>query len=191
MNKILKFFQFINEKYQLDPNDPPEMNSQKKGFNDIEMNIKDYQVNKVKLDNIYKTYTSDKDLISKLKAQKLIEGNPDNYKTIKFINPLLSIHAQISRKMREITDIQKLVKSDEQTLDNKEEVAGSGGDKQITDAIEDDITQVEDKISSKNDQITKLNSEIIVLKKQIDLEINKMKKQLIDSQRRINTEQFT
>lgn len=191
MNKILKFFEFINEKYQLDPNDPPEINSQKQGFNNLEMDIKDYQINKAKLDNIYKSYTSEKDLISKLKSQKLIEGNPDNYKTIKFLNPLLSIHAQISRKMREIADIQKLIQSDEQTLDNKEEVASSGGDKQTTDAIKDDITQVEDKISSKNEQIKKLDSEIIILKKQIDLEINKIKKQLIDSQRRINTEQFT
>lgn len=191
MKKILSFDRYINEKYILDQNDPPEITSQKRNFNDIENYIKEYNLKKVNLDNIYKTYIDEKDLLNKLKSQKILEGNPSNIKTIKFTNPLLSIHAQISRKMREISDIQKMIKSDEETIDNKESTLRNNKEEVVGDALKDDITQVNTKISDKNEQIKKLNSEMIILKKQIDLEINKLKKQLIDSQRRINTEQFT
>lgn len=189
MSNILRFKEFIGEKYQLDPNDAPEITSQKKSFNDIESHITEYNAKKVNLDNIYKTYIDDKDLVNKLKSQKLLEGNPTDVKTIRFLNPLLAIHAQISRKMRKVLDIEKLIKSYQETISDKEDL--SDGNKDVGDDLKQDIEENEKKIASKKTEIQKLDSEIMILKKQIDSEITKMKKQLIDSQRRINTEQPT
>jgi predicted nucleic acid-binding Zn-ribbon protein len=189
MKHLSNYNKFISEKYQLDANDDPEIASQKKSFNDLEENITEYNLKKVNLDNIYKTYTDDKDLINKLKDQKLIEVDNSNTKTIKFTNPLLAIHAQISRKMRKIMDIEKLIKTDQQTITNKKDA--SKGNKDLMDNLKQEIKEIEEKIASKKTEIQKLNSEIIILKKQIDSEIAKIKKQLIDSQRRINKEQST
>lgn len=189
MRHLFNYNKFISEKYQLNPNDAPEITSQKRSFNDLEANITEYNLKKVNLDNIYKTYIDDKDLANKLKAQKLLEGNPSDVKTIRFTNPLLSIHAQISRKMREIMDIEKLIQTYQQTISNKEDA--SDGNKDVANALKQDIQENEEKIASKKTEIQKLDSEIMILKKQIDSEITKMKKQLIDSQRRINTEQAT
>lgn len=189
MSKILKYSDWLVEKYQLQQNDPPEITSQKKSFNELENFITDYNNKKVTLDNIYKTYVDDKDLMNKLKSQGFLKGTPTDYKKIQFQNPLLDIHAQISRKMREIANIQDLIKSDEETIQNKETISKdvSGNDTKKT--LDDDISQVQQKISDNQEKIKKLDSEIFILKKQIDSQINKMKKQLIDSQKRINTEQ--
>lgn len=189
MNKLLNFNNFIQEKYLLDQNDPPEITSQKRGFNDLEAQITEYQNKKVTLDNIYKSYVDDKDLMNRLKAQKFLEGNPSNVKTIKFTNPLLAIHAQISRKLREVMDIQNMIKSDQKTISDKEKMASGGQD--VKAAYEQEIEATEQKIGDQNGKIQKLNTEILMLKKQIDAQINKMKKDLIESQRRINYEQAT
>jgi hypothetical protein len=189
MRHLSTYSKFISEKYQLDQNDSPEITSQKQSFNDLEENIKEYNLKKVTLDNIYKTYIDDSDLVNKLKSQKLLEGNPGDVKTIKFNNPLLAIHAQMSRKMRKIMDIEKIIKLEEESISNKK--GASDGGKEVADSLSQDIESSQEKISSKRTEIQKLDAEIMSLKKQIDAEINKIKKQIIDSQKRINTEQST
>lgn len=189
--RLLNFENFVFEKYQLQQNDSPEITSQKKSFNELENFITEYNNKKITLDNIYKTYIDDKDLLNKLKSQKFIEGTPSNYKSIEFTNPLLAIHAQISRKMREIADIQKIVKSDEETIKSKDSFTKDTQSAETKETLKDEISQTQEKISDNQEKIKKIDSEIMILKKQIDSQINKMKKQLVDSQSRINTEQFT
>lgn len=187
MKYLSTYITFTSEKYNFDPTDSLEISTQKKSANKIEQDVKEYAVKKVTLDNIYATYTDTKDLINKLRNQKFIKGNPDNEKTIEFLNPLLNIHAQISKNMRRVKSIEAEIKSEEDNKSSKAEVASqTPGAK---DAMNDDISTIDDKIASKKSEILKINSDMLTLKKSIDAQLANMKKELMGLQRRISTNQ--
>ena len=104
---IKNYKSFVNELYNVYQNDPTELASQKLHANDMEKHIKEFLTKKTNLDNIYVTYKDEKDLISKLSAQKFIEQNTSDKKKIKFLNPLIGLYAQAAEKKRELRNIEK------------------------------------------------------------------------------------
>jgi hypothetical protein len=63
---IKKYNDFVKEKYNVTQNDSTEVASDKSYFNKSESDIKEFLTKKTTIDNIYKTYTDEKDLIKKL-----------------------------------------------------------------------------------------------------------------------------
>jgi hypothetical protein len=187
MKHLSSYNKFLSEKYNFDPTDSLEISTQKKSANKIEQDVKEYAVKKVALDNIYLTYTDEKDLVNKLRSQNLISGNPSNQKTIEFLNPLLNIHAQISKNMRKVKSIEAEIKSEEDNKSTKSDIASeTPGAK---DAMNNDISAIDDKIASKKSEILKINSDMLTLKKSIDTQLASMKEELMGLQRRISTNQ--
>ena len=183
MKTIKKYSNFFNEKYFPDQSDSPESASAMNSFNDIEELIKEFEKSKTTIYNIYITYVDERDLVSKLSAQKFIDNTTDKRK-IKFHNPLLGMWAQSCDKSRDLKDIDEQIKKWNQDIsDEKSNVMANPSSKE---SVDGNIKLTQDKIGLKNQEISKISQEIMNLQKAVKDKLKAMRDELSLSKKRID-----
>jgi hypothetical protein len=159
---IKKYSEFIVETYFPDKTDSPEMASDMNRFNDISTQIKEFDTKKVTINNIYMTYTDEKDLMNKLSSQNFIDKT-ENKKMIKFHNPILGMWAQSCEKRRELKDIDDQIKKWEEDIKNEESNLKSNPSSK--DSVDANVKLTQDKIKEKTQEVSKKQIEIANLEK--------------------------
>ena len=181
---IKKYKIFIKEKYTIDQNDQTDMASSKIYFNKSESDIKEFLSKKITIDNIYATYTDEKDLISKLFSQKLIPTNTSNKKQIQFTNPLIGMYSQSAEKKRELKSIEDKLKSQKDSLVEKQSMISQNPD--TREALNADIQYIQSKISDLSKQVSKMNSDIVTLERNTEQKLKQMKIDLTNNKKKID-----
>ena len=181
---IKKYQDFIKEKYTLDQNDAPELAASKTSFNKMENDIKEFLTKKTVVDNIYLTYTDEKDLVSKLFAQKFIPLNTGDKKKISFINPLIGLYAQASDKKRDLKRIEDELSSQNDTMSQRQTTISQNPD--TSDSLKNDVTYIQGKISDINKQMSTLKNEITSLEKSTELKLKQMKVEMAANKKRLD-----
>jgi hypothetical protein len=159
---IKKYSEFIVENYFPDNTDSPEIASDMNGFNDISDQIKEFDTKKVTINNIYMTYTDEKDLINKLSSQKFIDNTSDK-KSIKFHNSILGMWAQSCEKRRDLKEIDDQIKKWQEDIKNEESNLKSNPSSK--DTVDANIKLTQDKIKEKTQEVSKKQMEIANLEK--------------------------
>lgn len=183
---IKNFNQFIKEAYTIDNNDAPEVASDKNSFNKSENDVKEFLSKKTTIDNIYATYIDDKDLVTKLFAQKFIPQNTGDKTKIQFTNPLIGLYAQGSEKKRELNSLEANLKTQTDTLSQRKTDILQNPDN--AESLNSDIDYTQSKISDINKNITTLKAEITNLEKSTNDKLNQMKTDILNNKKRIDTE---
>lgn len=181
---IKKYNDFIKEKYNVYQNDPTELASDKTYFNKSESDIKEFLTKKTTIDNIYKTYTDEKDLIKKLSAQKFIPVNTLDKKKIQFSNPLIGLYALSAEKTRELSSLEKELATQTDTLSQRQSAISSNPD--ATTSLQNDISYTQGKISDINTQISKLKNEIVTLERNTRDKLKQMKDGLTNNKKKLD-----
>lgn len=181
---IKKYQDFINEVFDVSQNDPTEVASDKNSLNNLEENIKEFLTKKTIVDSIYATYKDEKDLVSKLFAQKFIPLNTSDKKKITFTNPLIGMYAQIADKRRELKGIEDELESQKSTLSQRQTTIAQNPD--TSDSLKDDIAYTQTKITDINTRIANLKDEISNLEKSSQLKLKQMKLDLTNSKNRLD-----
>ncbi len=180
----MKYLKYYSEKFNIYQNDPAELASDKTYANKMGDDIKEFLTKKVTIDNIYKTYKDERDLISKLSAQGFIPQNTSDKKKIQFTNPLIGMYAQASEKKRDLIDLQNQLKQQEETLQNRKSSISENPDSK--DSLQPDIDHTNQQILDIKNKISKLNTEIVSLERSTEKKLKEMKNSLNDSNKRIN-----
>lgn len=180
----MKYLKYYSEKYNIYQNDPSELASDKTYTNKMEADIKEFLTKKVTVDNIYKTYKDEKDLIAKLSAQGFIPQNTSDKKKVVFTNPLIGMYAQASEKKRNLIDLQNQLKQQEDTLQSRKSSISENPD--FKDSLQTDIDHTNQQILDIKNKISKLNTEIVTLERNTEKKLREMKNSLNDSNKRIN-----
>lgn len=183
MQRLLNYKLFI-ETYTVPQNAPPEIASDMSSFNDLEGNIKEFNAKKSILDNIYMTYTDEKDLINKLSSQKFIDNTTDKTK-IKFHNPLLGLWAQSSEKNKELKDLQDKINDDNKSILDK--TASLSKNPTLKDAINKEIESLKNSIVEKNKLLSQIKTGVGNLQKSTQDKIKQMSGEYSQSKNRIDT----
>jgi chromosome segregation ATPase len=181
---IKRYKDFIEEKYSITQNDPIQLASDKTYFNQMEENIKEFLTKKVTVDNIYMTYTDDKDLISKLSAQKFIPTNTSDKKQIKFNNPLIGLYADAAQKKRELKSLESDLISQKDTLTDRQ--SSITANPESADSIKNDISYTQTKISDINIRVQKIKNEIVTLERNTRDKLKEMKDDLANNKKKID-----
>ena len=185
---IKKFDEFINEVYQELDTDSDSMARNKTDINDMEKYIMEYQSKKTILHNIFMTYKTENDLISKLRSGKFIANyevdvkNPQRIKAtsikdtrrMKFLNPLLADVARVSEKRRDIIDLEKDIKKQEETIKDRQSAIQQ--EPQLSDSFTEDIKGTEEKIKNISKKIEDIKTEISLIENQTKLKLQQMRK---------------
>jgi len=182
--KYLKKYKYFIEKYTIDQNDDPGFAADKTSFNKMENDIKEFLAKKVTIDNIYLTYSDEKDLVNKLFAQKFIEQNTGDKKKIKFINPLIRMYSQTAEKKRELKSAEGELLTQNDTLTQRQSDINQNPDNK--DSLQNDVDYTQSKIGDIKDKINTLKNEILSLEKTTSEELKKMKKDLENNKKRID-----
>ena len=181
---IKKYKDFIREKIAINQNDSTEMASDKSTFNQIESYIKEFLSKKTTLDNIYVTYKDEKDLISKLYAQKFIPTNTSDKKKIQFINPLFGLYAQAAEKKSELKSIESDLDKNQKSLSDSKSLLSQTPEN--SESISNDIQYTQSKISEITNSISKLKTEIVTLERNTESKLKSMKSDLLNNKKRVD-----
>jgi len=181
---MIKKYKEFREAFNIYQTDEPEIAADKNQSNDAEKDIKEFLTKKVTIDNIYNTYKDEKDLISKLFAQKFIEANTSDKKRIKFNNPLIALYAMAADKKRELKSLQDDLQTKTDTLSNVKSSMSDNPDNK--DSLTNDINYNQDKITELNDKIKKLNTEIMTLSRNADQKLKQMKADILNNKKRLD-----
>jgi septation ring formation regulator EzrA len=181
---IKKYNDFVKEKYNVTQNDSTEVASDKSYFNKSESDIKEFLTKKTTIDNIYKTYTDEKDLIKKLAAQKFIPVNTSDKKKIKFTNPLIGLYALSAEKSRELRSLESELGTQTDTLSQRQSAIGTNPD--ATDSLQNDVAYTQGKISDINSRIAKLKNEIVTLERNTRDKLKQMKDGLANNKKKLD-----
>jgi chromosome segregation ATPase len=181
---IRTYKSFVNELYNVYQNDPAELASQKLYANDMENYIKEFLTKKVTLDNIYIIYKDEKDLISKLSAQKFIEQNTTDKKKIKFLNPLLGLYAQAAEKKRELKNIEKEISDQDQLISDRKGQISENPEAKVS--LQQDINYTTSKINDLKSRLSKIKNEIVSLERSTEKKLKEMKSSFTDNKKRID-----
>lgn len=182
--KYLKKFKPFVEKYTIDQNDPTEFASDKTTFNQNENFVKEFLTKKVTLENIYATYKDEKDLTTKLFAQKFIPINTSNKKKIQFINPLFGLYAQALEKERELKSLEDDLTSQQGTLSDRQTTMNQNPD--TKDSLANDVQYTQSKISDITTNIARLKNEIVTLERNTQQKLKQMKTDILNNKKRID-----
>ncbi len=194
---IKNFSQYINEMYQELPTDSSDMVRSKTELNNLSRWIREYQQKKNLVYTIYQTFTDDKDLLTKLKAQKLVDGfetdtaNPNRVrntnitdpKRMKFENPLLGEIAHIAEKKRMISDLDEDMKEQEKSISERER--STSKNERLRPSFQRDIDRMKEKISSIAKDIQELEKEIQILETKSREKFSQMQRELSLKQKMI------
>lgn len=180
---IRKYKRFITEVFRPTETDPPEQISQMNQFNDMEKFITEFNQKKSIVEDIYKKYTDDADLVKQLKSKQLISSN--NIKEMKFINPLIGMWAKSCEKRRQLTELQSKTKDTQQQIGIEQD--SSKGNTLLKDTLGQSIRSKQETLSSDQEKIRELDLEIRDLEKRAKDQLLKMKKDLELSRKQIRT----
>lgn len=180
----MKYLKYYSEKFNIDQNDPAELASQKLYYNDMENHIKEFLTKKTNLDNIYTTYKDEKDLITKLSAQKFIEQNTSDKKKMKFLNPLIGLYAQAAEKKREMKNIESDISNQQQTISDRNGQISENPD--AKDSLQQDIDYTTSKVNDLKSRLSKIKTEIVSLERSTEKKLREMKLSLADNKKRID-----
>lgn len=181
---MIKNYKQFTEKYNVNPNDPTELSSDKNYFNKAEDDIKEFMSKKITIDNIYLTYSDENDLIAKLSAQKFITNDTSNKKDITFNNQLIGMYAQASKKKRELKSIEDELTMQNSNLKERQDMISANPD--TTDSLKDDVVNIKSKIIDINKRITNIKDDISKLEKASNDKLREMQKTLQNSKRRLD-----
>lgn len=181
---IKKYIDFVKEKYNVYQNDPTELASDKSYFNKSENDIKEFLSKKTTIDNIYKTYTDEKDLIKKLFAQKFIPLNTSDKNKIKFTNPLIGLYAMSAEKSRQLRSLENELLTQTDTLSQRQTAINTNPD--ASDSLQNDVSYTQTKISDIKSKITKLKDEIVTLERNTRDKLKQMKDGLDDNKKKLD-----
>jgi hypothetical protein len=179
---IKTYKQFISEKFIPDKNATPEVASAINTNNKNEADVKEYNAKKNTILNIYKSYTSEKDLLQKLTSGKFI-NKTNNIKNLKFNNPLLGLLSQIADKNRKVIDIEKQIDGWKGDIGNEQlNIKNNPSNKE---GSTDQINLINDKIKTKTDEINALKLDIDKSNQYIKKELARLSKSVKDSNKKI------
>lgn len=181
--KILNY-KLFSESYDIENGESPEMASDKNLYNNNEKFITEFSSKKSVISNIYSTYKDDKELISKLKNQKLISDKSSDPKSIVFINPLLGIWAQSCSKLREVKNIQSRL--EQSTLQLNDANSSLSQNPENRESIQDNIKKINASILELRKNLETLNKESQNLQKEASQKLQYMKKDIDNSKKRID-----
>jgi chromosome segregation ATPase len=181
---IKKYKDFVKEKVNIDQNDPAEFAADKNSYNKTEADVKEFLNKKTVIDNIYLTYTDEKDLVSKLFAQKFIPLNTGDRRKIQFTNPLIGLYAQSAEKNRELKSLEDNLSTQNDTLSQtRTDISQNPSD---TQALTNDVSSTQSKISDLNTKISALKNEIVTLERNTRDKLKQMKDGLVNNKKRID-----
>jgi phage host-nuclease inhibitor protein Gam len=200
MKRIVGFIEFINEIYQVMDTDSQSITALKKELNNLQKWIAEYPRKKTVINNIYMTFQNEKDLISKLKAQKIIANfdidaknpqrisntNVKSIKEIETINPLIKEYIQIAQKRREIKDIETDLQKQKQTIEDRQQA--SSDNERLAPSFKQDIQNMNDKVTKLERQISDLQSEINKLEQNMNLKFQQMRQDVLIKSKLLTTE---
>ena len=194
---IKNFSQYIKEAYQELPTDSSDMVRSKTELNNLSRWIREYQQKKNLVYTIYQTFNDDKELLSKLKAQKLVDDfevdkeNPKRIrntnitdpKRMKFENPLLAEVAHIAEKKRMISDLDADMKEQEKSISERERTTSKN--ERLRPSFQKDIERMKAKISTIGKDIQELENEINILEAKTREKLSQMQRELSIKQKLI------
>jgi len=182
--KYLKKFNPFVEKYSIGQNDPADFASDKNTFNQTENFVKEFLVKKVTLENIYVTYRDEKDLITKLFAQKFIPVNTSDKKKVQFSNPLFGLYAQALEKKRQLKSLEDDLLSQQGTLADRQTTINQNPD--TKDSLSNDVQYTQSKISDINNSISRLKNEVVTLERNTQQKLKQMKIDILNNKKKID-----
>lgn len=180
---IKKYNEFL-EAYNVYQTDEPELANAKSTSNKVEKDVKEFLAKKTTLDNIYANYKDQKDLISKLFAQKFITTNTSDMKKIKFNNSLIGMYAMTSDRKRQLKSLENDLQSQTDTLSNKQSVLNQNPDNR--ESMQDDIGYSQDKISDINTKIAKLKTDIQTMERNTTKKLKEMKDNITKNKKQMD-----
>lgn len=181
---MIKNYNEFLEGYNIYQTDEPELANAKNVSNKVEKDVKEFLAKKTTLDNIYATYKDQKDLISKLFAQKFIANNTSDMKKIKFNNELIGMYAMTADRKRQLKSLENDLQSQTDTLSNKQSVLNQNPDNR--ESMQDDITYSQDKISDINTKIAKLKTEIQTMERNSKKKLKEMKDNITKNKKQMD-----
>lgn len=184
MKHLINYIKFNEALYKVEPTDAPEFAVDKTNTNKLQADIKEFLTKKTVIDNIYLTYKDEKDLISKLYAQKFIPANTSNKKRIQFINPLIGFYAQASEKKRQLRSLEDELQNKKDDISSKNSLMVSNPD--TKDALQNDVDYTQTKIGEINDKISKIKNEIVSLERSTEKKLKEMKLNMTTSKKRLD-----
>jgi hypothetical protein len=174
---IKKFKDFISEKFIPQMDDIFAVASDKNYFNDEELLIQKFVTWKVEMENIYKSYLNETDLINKLFNKGFIKEKTKSPKKKLFKNKYLGMWAEICDKKRKLEDIEKISRSNQKDMQTyNQEVVDNKGNDTVTDYAQDKAEDTNKRLDDNQSKIEDLQMEIINLDKQLKKDFELMKK---------------
>lgn len=180
---IKKYIKFINEIFRPTETDSPDSISKMNRLNDLEKFISEYNQKKSIIENIYRSYKDDNDLISKLKSNKLISS--DNIKELKFENPFIEMWARICEKKRQIGELESKIKDTEEQIKLDENT--SKDNTMLSDTLSQSIQSKKDSIKGYQEKIKEIGLEIQDIEKKSKDKLMQMKKDVELSKKELKT----
>lgn len=180
---IKKYLQFISEELEANQLDKPEMASEINSMNSKQKQVQEFNRHKVDIQNIYKTYSNEGDLINKLFARGFIIKKTTNKKEMNFKNELLRIWAQSCEKRRELDDIKKNIEKLEK--DNKDRDYNIRNNPGVSNSESQAIELNTKQLKSYKDQVIKLQNDVLRLEKEATTKLNTWKQDLVKSKNKV------
>ena len=179
---IKRYSDFISEKISITSVDSPSVASAANSINQIESYVKEFKTKRVNLENIYVTSQNEKDLVSKLSAQKFI--NPTGNKSqMKFLNPLLGEYARVCDLKKQLSDFEKEKSGIETSIKDKE--SQSSSNPQMKDSLMQDITSKKTDIENVKRRINEIKMECDRLERNTMAKLSEFEKEIRDGSKEI------
>ena len=151
--------------------------------NNTKDQIDEFNNKKSTIENIYKTYVDEKDLINKLSSQKLIDKKTDIKKNINFTNPLLSEYATICDLKRNVDDINnQIIKWKQDIVDLNKKSLINKSDKETND---NEISLINDKIKQKQNELNQKKTQILKSEQDSKTRLSTLMKDVNDTNKNI------
>lgn len=188
--RIKSFKQFLNEKMNPQPDDSPSLASAKNFYNEQEEIIRNYNSNRVDLDNIYMSYTNREDLINRLNNKGFLDKNTSDPKGIKFKNPYLGKLASISKEKRRLKDLQTIIQGNNKDIETyKQTIADNKGNETVINDTQTKIDNSTERLKSRQEEIKEIEKNIRDLDKQIRDDMDELKSKHEETKKRIRDEE--
>lgn len=179
---LKRYIDFISEKISVSGTDSPSVASAANSINQIESYVKEFKTKRTNLENIYITSQNEKDLVSKLSAQKFI--NPTGNKSeMKFINPLLGEYARVCDLKKQLKDFEKEKSEIESSIKDKQ--SQSSSNPQMKDSLMQDITSKKTDVENVKRRINEIKMECDRLERNTMAKLAEFEKEIRDGMNEI------
>jgi chromosome segregation ATPase len=177
---VKRFKDFIFEKISIVNTDSPSIISSANSLNDLESHIKEFNMKKVEIENIYKTAENETNLIDNLKSRGYI--NPTTNKSqMEFKNPLLGKYASVCDLKKKVSDLEKEQGEVDNSIKDKESQIGTNPT--LKDSITQDIGTKRTDIENIKKRIQEIKAESDRLERLTMKELQEMQKEIVSGTR--------